>query len=196
MLFHINNRLTFDTRDDLVNYYLQPGMVGAELGIFAGQFSEILLRTNPACLYLVDIFIGKIGAGDRNGYNKTYRNMEIVYDILCEQYKHDKRVKLIKSTTAEFLTQLATNSLDFVYIDADHTYPAVMSDLHHSLRVVKSNGFIMGHDYVSGPGYEQYGVIQAVDEFCAKHGFQIDGLSLCGCPSFCIPILKTDANSF
>ena len=44
------------------------------------------------------------------------------------------------------------NSLEFVYIDASHTYNNVMDDLECWFPKVKDGGFIGGHDYVVGNG--------------------------------------------
>jgi len=52
-------------------------------------------------------------------------------------------------------------SLDYVYIDADHSYEAVCRDIDAWLPKVKPGGVICGHDFCPYPGY---GVIQAVME--------------------------------
>ncbi len=39
------------------------------------------------------------------------------------------------------------NSIDFVYIDADHSYEAVKNDINAWLPKVKPNGILAGHDY-------------------------------------------------
>jgi predicted O-methyltransferase YrrM len=57
-------------------------------------------------------------------------------------------------------------SLDFIFIDADHTYEGVMNDLIHWYPKVKFGGVISGHDYFYGPEGEDWGgVKRAVDEF-------------------------------
>jgi predicted O-methyltransferase YrrM len=50
-------------------------------------------------------------------------------------------------------------SLDFVFLDAGHTYEDVMNDLISWYPKVKSGGAIAGHDY------QGEGVKKAVDEF-------------------------------
>jgi predicted O-methyltransferase YrrM len=39
------------------------------------------------------------------------------------------------------------DSLDFVFIDGDHSYEAVKADIQAWLPKVKSNGLLAGHDY-------------------------------------------------
>jgi len=56
------------------------------------------------------------------------------------------------------------NSLDFVFIDADHTYESITSDIKSWLPKVKVGGIISGHDYNHPP------VNQAVHELLDKFG--------------------------
>lgn len=53
----------------------------------------------------------------------------------------------------------ADNSLDLVWIDADHGYDAVMADLRAWVKKVKLGGTFAGHDYTHA------GVKKAVKEF-------------------------------
>jgi predicted O-methyltransferase YrrM len=59
-------------------------------------------------------------------------------------------------------------SLDWVYIDGDHSYEAVKRDLEAYYRVVKPGGFIAGDDYGAANGWFGDGVTRAVDEFAAR----------------------------
>jgi hypothetical protein len=69
---------------------------------------------------------------------------------------------------------------DIIYIDGDHSYNGVQSDLSISIEKIKPNGTICGHDYTTTfPG-----VIQAVNEFCTKFDFEIEYLTQDGCPSY------------
>lgn len=52
----------------------------------------------------------------------------------------------IKMDTTQASTQYTDNSLDFVFIDADHSYEAVKHDIQTWLPKVKANGMIGGHD--------------------------------------------------
>ena len=179
--------ILFKNRDDMIRHYLKPSMSGAELGVFAGQFSEILLQTDPSKLYLVDIFLGVQGSGDQNGENMAYIDMNVSMKNLIKKYEHDHRVYVVQNTTQDFLYGLYDNSLDFVYIDADHSYEAISSDINIAFNKVKSGGYIFGHDYVS-PRFD--GVVLAVNEFCSSTGLSICGMSKCGCPSYCIRVIK------
>lgn len=56
-------------------------------------------------------------------------------------------------------------SLDFVYIDADHSYDGVVEDLHAWVPKIKQTGVIGGHDYHEGAWPD---VTTAVDEAFGK----------------------------
>lgn len=67
-------------------------------------------------------------------------------------------------SSVDFSTVVPDNSMDVVYIDADHSYESAKEDISLYLNKVKSGGFICGHDYsTSWPG-----VIKAVDELSSS----------------------------
>jgi hypothetical protein len=170
------------TRNDLLNL-LPKNLTIAELGVFKGEFSEVILSImNPSKLYLVDLFPTEMCSGDKDGNNMTHANLSIVLEQLTNKYQDNKKIKLCKSTTYEFLSDLSDYYLDAVYIDADHTYEGVKKDLDLSLSKVKNGGIIMGHDYC-----EQFkGVMKAVDEFCANYNKKISYITKDGCPTYLI----------
>jgi cephalosporin hydroxylase len=57
------------------------------------------------------------------------------------------------------------NSIDFIYIDADHTYESVNRDLKLYLPKLKPNGWIGGHDYNKN---QWPGVVKAINENIGK----------------------------
>lgn len=62
----------------------------------------------------------------------------------------------------------AEESLDFVFIDANHAYDAVKDDLNAWFTKVKRGGIIAGHDYHNDPS-----VKAAVDEFFKDSNLQL-----------------------
>lgn len=69
----------------------------------------------------------------------------------------------IRMTSTEAHENYKDNSLDFVFIDADHTKEGVEADLLHWYPKVKSGGVFAGHDY----DYESVGA--AVRSFFKKY---------------------------
>ena len=57
------------TRNDLLKI-IPKNLKIAELGVFKGDFSKLIKSIcNPLELYLVDVFQGDIGSGDKDGNN-------------------------------------------------------------------------------------------------------------------------------
>ena len=59
------------------------------------------------------------------------------------------------------------SSLDFVFIDAEHTYSALTTDLQAWYPKVKNGGTISGHDY------NAFDVYQAVQDFFGPLGLEV-----------------------
>ena len=57
---------------------------------------------------------------------------------------------------------LYNNSIDFIYIDGDHSYEGVKADINNYFNKLKTDttSFIGGHDYTN----EWPGVVSAIDE--------------------------------
>jgi len=169
----------FKTRNDMISTF-DSGLKIAELGVFKGEFSKDIHNIcKPSELYLVDLFSGYFGSGDKDGNNYHRVHLEEELIKLKSHFSNNPEVKIIKSNTTDFLFSLEDNFLDVVYIDADHSYDSVLSDLNNSYNKVKLGGFICGHDYISEAKL-------AIDDFCLSKNLTIKYLTEDGCPSFCI----------
>ena len=66
------------------------------------------------------------------------------------------------------------NSLDFIYIDALHTYEGCKKDIKLWWPKLKKGGLFSGHDYINGRLPEgNFGVKKAVDEFVKKYNLNL-----------------------
>lgn len=175
-----------NTRDEFLDV-LPKNMRTAELGVFNGDFSEkILSKTNPSELYLIDPWIGECGSGDKDGLNyKFIKDMKAKYEELKDKYSSDERVFVKRQASFEFLNSMPDNYFDMIYIDGDHSYSSVVSDLTLSFLKLKNNAILSGHDYVDG--WEPFA---AVNDFCKMYKQNISLLTKDGCPTFYIKIIK------
>lgn len=133
--------------------------VGAELGVEYGLFSlEILNVVQPQLLHLVDLW-----------------KDESVKELCFAELSQYDKIKLHDSSSIDFLKAQESKSLDWVYIDTDHSYALTLNELVESARVVKDDGLICGHDYtiIASSGIRQYGVVPAVHEFCIEMGYEM-----------------------
>lgn len=70
-------------------------------------------------------------------------------------------IKTIRGDSKVVHDQFADGSIDFLFIDGDHSYEAVKTDIINWYPKVKQGGIISGHDYTTDYGY---GVVDAVNQ--------------------------------
>jgi hypothetical protein len=159
-------RTTLDVKEEHKDFYLRPSLafiacragtrflVGCELGSDVGNNALSVckyMRINH--LHLVDSFERELiyiphylPYGECKERLASYRSA-ITYHI---------------KTTDEAVNDFAENSLDFVYVDADHSYTACLADMKNYWPKVKAGGVLAGHDF-NDPRVEK-----AVADFCAE----------------------------
>ncbi|HEX5102758.1 MAG TPA: class I SAM-dependent methyltransferase [Pirellulaceae bacterium] len=143
---------------------LPGGGIEAELGVCAGGYARVLLREAwPKRLYLIDLW-----QADVMGYTATEARQRAF-----AAFEGEEAVRLVVSDTVAWLAARRPSSLDWCYIDSDHSEPLTTRELCQSLRVVKAGGWICGHDY----GPFSPGVVNAVNRFCELHGQRLTYLT-------------------
>jgi predicted O-methyltransferase YrrM len=80
--------------------------------------------------------------------------------ILSDNYGH---IDMIKDTSKNASNQFANGSIDYLMLDAGHSYDALMEDLKAWYNKVKPGGIVSGDDYGVF-----HGVTQAADEYFYK----------------------------
>lgn len=164
------------TRDDLAEFLAENSMnLGAEIGVAAGEYSEILMKANPnLTLFGVDPWEPYKGYKDfaRLG---TFTSLEAQAHERLDKYEKYHFVKEYSMEAAETFTD---EVLDFVYIDANHSEPYVSQDINAWFKKVKKGGIVAGHDYarIKAKGKEDstnWAVIPAVHKFAKENGLQI-----------------------
>lgn len=178
--------MMYNTRIDIFKK-LNNNSIVCEIGVFKGDFSSEIIKTNPKEIHLVDIFNGKCHSGDKDGLNVIHiDDMNSVYHNLKKIYKSKNNIKIIKNTSSNYLKTLPDNYFDIIYIDGNHSYKNVIVDLELSRLKIKKNGYITGHDYHPDIG----GVKLAVDYFCKKYNLKFELTTNDILPSFIIKNLK------
>ena len=79
----------------------------------------------------------------------------------------EDKTELIYEDSKTAHSFIEDESLDFVYIDGDHSYEGAKSDIELYYSKVKQNGLIAGHDY------ENEDIIKAVKELLEDKGIEI-----------------------
>ena len=144
------------SRNYIINLFKQfEFKKGAEIGVFKGGFSRIMLEQIPGLeLLCVDKWVNHGHTKGSSSYKTAMDNLKNLNAI----------IKNMPSIEAAALVE--DYSLDFVYIDAEHQFDGIMMDLILWSKKVKPGGIISGHDYKVN---YQYGVIEAVNAYTRAH---------------------------
>ena len=132
-------------RADLPEFFRDMGyVVGAEIGVYKGGFTEKFCKANLK-MYAID------GWRAYDGYNEPGRNFQKRQDFL---YGHTCRVlapypscTIVRKFSMEAVCDFENESLDFVYIDGNHTLKYVIEDIYEWEKKVRKGGVVAGHDY-------------------------------------------------
>lgn len=131
----------------------------AEIGVFEGKTCQYLLKHHKFSEYiLVDPYVVYSEYIDLRSDNLKLYN---AYQKVEELVNKNDFLKLYKMYSNEAVNYIPDESLDMVFIDANHDYEYVKNDIKLWKNKVKQGGIIAGHDY-NYPGI--LGVKEAVDE--------------------------------
>lgn len=141
---------------------IEENFVCAEVGVWKGEFSRQIISKNPSKLYLIDPWITQDYAN--RWYSIEQQKMDKIYEDVCDQFKDNQSVKIIRSMSTDVEIQ---QKLDLVYIDANHSYEFVLADLQFYYNLMKPNSYITGDDFRwTDPSGISRGPGAAVKEFC------------------------------
>lgn len=131
---------------------------GGEIGVEQGEYSEVLAKASPsATLYLVDAWKAYKGYRDHVSQSKLDGFYEKVKERMAQ---YGDRVNIWRAFSAEAARDCQNESLDWVYIDANHEFSHVVADLAAWVPKVRVGGIVSGHDFFTsgGPYHVPYAV--------------------------------------
>lgn len=147
-------------RTDLNKLMPKRQLVGAEIGVAEGLHARDMLQNwKIKKLYLVDVWQTLEQPGDASEPQEWH---DANYDNMIEITKPwEKKMTVLKGLSVEMAKKVKDESLDFIYLDGDHSYEGVLADLEAWYPKVKEGGLVSGHDYLNS----NYGVQRAVLDF-------------------------------
>ena len=167
-------------------HMLKKNSIGCEVGVLTGILSKEILRiAQPKVLHLVDFWRDPIEVKEATKFledniphpandhwvARRITGPEAMKETL-EKFKDEiarGTVRIHHQMSQDFLATLPDHSLDWIYLDSDHSYPTIHAELRLARKKVKWGGWIMGHDYCTVlPDVEK-----AVDEFCRKFNLTV-----------------------
>lgn len=155
--------------DLLSSYSFEEKITGIEIGVLNGETSSFLLNINENIfLYGIDPIIPDSMERSLIGnINKISENTD----------KHKHRFNFIRDYSFNVHSKFENESIDFLFIDGDHTYNAVKKDFELYYPKVKKNGLIFFHDsrmYRGGANFH-IGSSKFCDELIGKNIMNLIG---------------------
>jgi hypothetical protein len=166
---------------------------GVEVGTFKGEFSKEILGSWSGKLYMVDVW-RDLSEEYQDCSNHKFFETNLYDETIKNVNEFGDRAIMIRTTSESASHIFSNDSLDFVYIDANHSYDFVKQDIKLWYPKIKKGGYILGHDYLDIEWYKDpnfaengknkhiwngtfyhglFGVNPAVDEFCDNFGYNL-----------------------
>lgn len=157
-------------RDNLAQLFHQLDFkMGVEVGTEYGLYAETLCKAAPQLkLYSVDPYRAYKGYREHRSQNKLNGIYEQAYERM-KLYNH----QFIRAASIEAVHGFYDDSLDFVFIDGNHSLLHVIQDLCYWIPKVRKGGIVSGHDFIrrAHTGYAMH-VCQAVHAYTDSHGIK------------------------
>ena len=127
--------------------------LGAELGVHEGVTHFYLLDNCPQLTMV--------------GVDRYQGNQSKYWPPVAEKIaSYGLRSRFYKDTTYNAAQNVGTGELDFVFIDADHSYNGCLVDIRTWFPKVRTGGYVCGHDC------EHPDVKRAITEFFGADGYE------------------------
>ncbi|MFN0219151.1 MAG: class I SAM-dependent methyltransferase [Hyphomicrobium sp.] len=147
--------------------------VVAEIGTLRGDFARTIMAVaQPRNLHLIDIDFSGL---DPRGLDEpsVTRGVGLSHEVIASY---------------------AANTFDWIYIDADHAYDAVLRDARASNAPLKPGGYLIFNDFCHiDPYLGRYGVKRAATDFILETGWPVAFLALQGDGLYDLAIRKPEA---
>jgi hypothetical protein len=151
----------------------------AEIGVWRGEFAEHILRSHPVISKYLMIDPWR----PLQGWNKP---LNVSSDVFEEAYAEtvnrtefaSHRREILRGTTQETRSLIPEASLDFAYIDGDHTLRGITIDLVSIYPKITRGGWIGGDDlaanmWMHGTKFEPTLVFPLVAHFAEGVGAEL-----------------------
>lgn len=151
----------FSRRKEFIQMLKERGAgKGVEVGTDHGKYAEQLCAGIPG-LYLscIDPWVAYT-EGDKV---HTQDEVDEIYGEAKRRLSPYECV-LHRMISMDAVELFSDNSLDFVFIDGNHSYSYVLEDITEWTKKVKPGGIVAGHDFCEDK-INGYGVVEAVTKY-------------------------------
>lgn len=147
----------------------RPHEVGCEVGVYKGITTSSLLNSLNGInrYYVVDPWEDYKGY-EKLGHDKTKWN-KAVRQFFENTYDFKSKVIIMRMMSNEAVKHIKDESLDWVFIDANHKYEFIEENINIWVPKVKVGGVVSGHDYKNPKEKKRgWGITRAVKEMVPK----------------------------
>lgn len=136
-------------RVEFGSFLTSLGLVGkgVEVGTYKGEFAKTILDSWAGVLYMVDTW-RKFDNGEYEDITNSSMSDHTMNDVQESIRGYEDRAFMLRGKSELLVDLFDDNSLDFVYVDANHSYESVKQDLDIWYPKIKSGGVLSGHDYI------------------------------------------------
>ncbi len=151
-------------RNDFYKDFRELGFTeGVEVGVESGTNARAMFDAIPGLkLHLVDCW-SPVGNRNEKHQRRHYRRTK---NALREEIRISN-AHIIRKWSLDAVKKFENESLDFVYIDANHNFDSVIQDIIQWSAKVRNGGIVAGHDYHYFRPF--YGVVEAVNVYTKNH---------------------------
>ncbi len=121
---------------------------GVEIGSFVGRYARHILDNWKGTLYLVDPWREPEKGSDVEGSSNDVVTPEVMLQATKVLKGVEDRAIMIRALSHQAVDLFQDGSLDFIYIDGDHSYEGAKRDIKLWFPKVKKGGLVAGHDYL------------------------------------------------
>ena len=114
--------------------------VGVEIGVAEGKFTEVFAKAGLKKIYGIDPWQPYPERMEQESHDSIYQRT-------IHRLSRYPNVEIIKKTSMDAVESFKDKELDFVYIDGNHDFGHVASDIYEWGKKVRTGGVIAGHDY-------------------------------------------------
>ena len=132
------------SRNELPEFFKQMGYtVGAEIGVYKGEFTKLFCDVGLK-MYAIDPWHSYGGSGRTQ---KMQSRQDFLYGHASRLLGRYNDCTIIRKNSADAVLHFKDRSLDFVYIDGDHSFRHIAHDIQMWSYKVRKGGVVSGHDY-------------------------------------------------